>query len=72
MMAIAKQHDETLTLTAAQETLGVSRTTLWRIIRSYQIQTLTDVLDTRIKLVKKCDIERVLEDAEKVRRGIAA
>jgi predicted DNA-binding protein (UPF0251 family) len=72
MMAIAKQHDETLTLTAAQEMLGVSRTTLWRIIRSYQIQTLTDVLDTRIKLVKKSDIERVLEDAEKVRRGIAA
>ncbi len=71
-MAIAKQHDETLTLTAAQEMLGVSRTTLWRIIRSYQIQTLTDVLDTRIKLVKKSDIERVLEDAEKVRRGIAA
>ncbi|MCA1565296.1 MAG: helix-turn-helix domain-containing protein [Acidobacteria bacterium] len=72
MMAIARQHDETLTLTAAQEMLGVSRTTLWRIIRSYQIQTLTDVLDTRIKLVKKSDIERVLEDAEKVRRGIAA
>ena len=71
-MAIARQHDETLTLTAAQEMLGVSRTTLWRIIRSYQIQTLTDVLDTRIKLVKKSDIERVLEDAEKVRRGIAA
>lgn len=71
-MAIAKQHDETLTLTAAQEMLGVSRTTLWRIIRSYQIQTLTDVLDTRIKLVRKSDIERVLEDAEKVRRGIAA
>ena len=71
-MAIAKQHDETLTLTAAQEMLGVSRTTLWRIIRSYQIQTLTDVLDTRIKLVRKRDIERVLEDAEKVRRGIAA
>ena len=71
-MAIAKQHGETLTLTAAQEMLGVSRTTLWRIIRSYQLQTLTDVLDTRIKLVKKRDIERVLEDAEKVRRGIAA
>ena len=71
-MTIARLNNETLTLTAAQEMLGVSRTTLWRIIRSYQIQTLTDVLDTRLKLVKKSDIERVLEDAEKVRRGIAA
>jgi predicted DNA-binding protein (UPF0251 family) len=67
-----KQKRETLTLTEAQELLGVSRSTLWRILKTYQFQTLTDILDTRVKLVRKSDIERVLEDAEKVRQGIAA
>jgi predicted DNA-binding protein (UPF0251 family) len=67
-----KQKRETLTLTEAQELLGVSRSTLWRILKTYQIQALTDVLDTRVKLVRKADIERVLADAEKVRQGIAA
>jgi predicted DNA-binding protein (UPF0251 family) len=67
-----KQQRETLTLTEAQELLGVSRSTLWRILKTYQLQTLTDILDTRVKLVRKSDIERVLADAEKVRQGIAA
>lgn len=67
-----KQKRETLTLTEAQELLGVSRSTLWRILKTYQFQALTDVLDTRVKLVRKADIERVLADAEKVRQGIAA
>jgi predicted DNA-binding protein (UPF0251 family) len=71
-MANDKQKRETLTLTEAQELLGVSRSTLWRILKTYQLQTLTDVLDTRVKLVRKADIERVLADAEKVRQGIAA
>ena len=67
-----KEKRETLTLTEAQELLGVSRSTLWRILKAYQFQALTDVLDTRVKLVRKADIERVLADAEKVRQGIAA
>lgn len=67
-----KEKRETLTLTEAQELLGVSRSTLWRILKTYQFQTLTDILDTRVKLVRKSDIERVLADAEKVRQGIAA
>jgi predicted DNA-binding protein (UPF0251 family) len=71
-MANDKQQRETLTLTEAQELLGVSRSTLWRILKTYQLQTLTDILDTRVKLVRKSDIERVLADAEKVRQGIAA
>ena len=72
LMTNDKQKRETLTLTEAQELLGVSRSTLWRILKTYQFQTLTDILDTRVKLVRKSDIERVLADAEKVRQGIAA
>lgn len=63
---------DTLTLTEAKERLGVSRGTLWRLIKTYNIKTFTDVLDTRVKRVRLPDIERVLADAERVRRGIAA
>lgn len=67
-----EQGPQTLTISEAQERLGVSRTTLWRILRAYQIGTLTDVLDTRVKRVRAADIDKVLEDAARVRRGIAA
>jgi hypothetical protein len=71
-MGTAENGVETLTLTEAKERLGVSRGTLWRLIKTYHIQTFTDVLDTRVKRVRLPDIERVLADAERVRRGIAA
>ena len=71
-MEKTKEAVETLTLTEAQKQLGVARNTLWRIIRTYKIQTFNDVLDTRVKRVRLKDIERVLEEAERVRRGIAA
>jgi hypothetical protein len=63
---------KTFTMAEAQTHLGVSRTTLWRIMRDYNIETFTDVLDNRVKRVSAVDIDRVLRDAEHVRRGIAA
>lgn len=63
---------ETETLTEAQKRLGVARATLWRLIRKYNLETLPDVLDSRVKRVRRADIDRILEDAERVRRGIAA
>jgi hypothetical protein len=71
-MEKTKEAVETLTLTEAQKLLGVARNTLWRIIKRYQIQTFNDVLDTRVKRVRQKDIQRVLDEAERVRRGIAA
>jgi predicted DNA-binding protein (UPF0251 family) len=71
-MIKTKEDGETLTLTEAQKRLGVARNTLWRIIKRYQIQTFNDVLDTRVKRVRLKDIQRVLDEAERVRRGIAA
>ena len=71
-MTAAKNSPETLTLTEAQKHLGVARNTLWRVIRRYNIPTFSDVLDSRVKRVRVSDIERVLEEAEKVRRGLAA
>jgi hypothetical protein len=63
---------KTFTLTEAEKYLGVSRVTLWRIIRQYKIATYTDVLDRRIKRVKRTDIDAVRADAERVREGRAA
>jgi predicted DNA-binding transcriptional regulator AlpA len=63
---------DTSTLTEAQQLLGVSRTTLWRIIRQYKIPVFHDVLDSRVKRIRTADVEQVLEEAQRVRRGIAA
>jgi hypothetical protein len=63
---------KTLTLTEAEKYLGVSRVTLWRIIRQYNIPTYTDVLDRRIKRVRRADLDNVRADAERVREGEAA
>lgn len=63
---------ETETLSEAMRRMGVSRATLWRLLRKYQIDTFADVLDSRSKRVRKADIDRILQDAERVRRGIAA
>lgn len=67
-----KSNTQTLTLTEAEKHLGVSRVTLWRIIREYRIPTFTDVLDRRVKRIRISDIAGVLEDADRVRRGEAA
>ncbi|HEY0101654.1 MAG TPA: hypothetical protein VGB76_22195 [Pyrinomonadaceae bacterium] len=63
---------QTISISEAQTRLGVSRTALWRLIRSYNIETFQDVLDARVKRVRVSDIQRVLDDADRVRRGIAA
>lgn len=71
-MATTIQALATETLTEAQKRLGVARATLWRLIRKYDVETFPDVLDSRVKRVRRADIDRILEDAERVRRGIAA
>ena len=63
---------QTMTLTEAEKHLGVSRVTLWRIIREYRIPTFSDVLDKRVKRVRYADISVVLIEAERARRGEAA
>jgi len=61
-----------MTLTEAEKHLGVSRVTLWRIIREYRIPIFSDVLDKRVKRVRYADISVVLSEAERTRRGEAA
>jgi hypothetical protein len=71
-MSAKKDGFETIMITEAQRRLGVSRSTLWRLIRSYGLETFPDVLDSRVKRVRVVDVERILDDADRARRGLAA
>jgi hypothetical protein len=63
---------KTFTLTEAEKYLSVSRVTLWRLIRQYKVSTFTDVLDLRVKRVRRSDIDRILAEADRIREGEAA
>ncbi|MGI9106897.1 MAG: hypothetical protein ACR2G4_11685 [Pyrinomonadaceae bacterium] len=67
-----KTATETKSITEAQAILGVSRTALWRLIRTYNIEIFPDVLDARVRRLRVSDLTRILDDADKARRGIAA
>ena len=71
-MITSEAEAATETLTEAQKRLGVSRSTLWRLLRQYGVPTVRDVLDSRSKRVRKADIDRILDDALRVRKGLAA
>ena len=55
-MDFNNDNHKTFTLTEAEKYLGVSRATLWRIIRQYKIPTYTDVLDRRVKRVLRIQL----------------
>jgi predicted DNA-binding protein (UPF0251 family) len=63
------KQEKTETLKRARERLGVSRTALWRLIRKYKIEVVNDVLDGRAKRVRVADINRVIEEARRIRNG---
>lgn len=60
----------TQSLSEAQKTLQVSRTTLWRVLRKYGVEVVEDVLDARIKRVRITDLMRIQAEAERVRKGL--
>lgn len=63
---------KTFTLTEAEKYLNVSRVTLWRLIRQYKVPTFTDILDRRVKRIRRLDIDQILAEADRVREGEAA
>jgi predicted DNA-binding transcriptional regulator AlpA len=71
-MNLGGDNPKTFTLTEAEKYLGVSRATLWRLIRQYTVPTFTDVLDRRVKRVRRSDLDRILAEADRVREGEAA
>lgn len=71
-MDTSSDSPKTFTLTEAEKYLSVSRVTLWRLIRQYKVATFTDVLDRRVKRVRRSDINQILAEADRVREGEAA
>jgi predicted DNA-binding protein (UPF0251 family) len=66
---VGEEQDRTETLKEARKRLGVSRTALWRLIRKYEIEVVDDILDGRAKRVRVADIDRIIEEARRVRSG---
>jgi predicted site-specific integrase-resolvase len=58
-----------ITLTEAGEILHVSRTKIARMVREGVLQTVSDPLDARVKLVKKEDVERIAQMSRRGREG---
>lgn len=60
---------KTVSTTEAINLVGVSRATFWRLVKRYKIATFEDVLDRRVKLIKREDVDRLLAFARSVRNG---
>ncbi len=51
--------EEYMTLQEAREFLGISRPTMWRVLKDGDLPVYADPLDKRKKLVKREDVERL-------------
>lgn len=60
---------KTVSTSEAIKLVGVSRATFWRLVKRYQITTFEDVLDRRVKLIRRDDVDRLLAFARRVRAG---
>jgi ACT domain-containing protein len=60
---------KTVSTTEAINMVGVSRATFWRLVKRYNILTIEDVLDRRVKLIRREDVTKLLAFARRVRNG---
>lgn len=60
---------KTVSTSEAIKLVGVSRATFWRLVKRYNIATFQDVLDRRVKLIKREDVNKLLSLARSVRNG---
>jgi excisionase family DNA binding protein len=49
--------DEFVTMTEAQEILGVSRFKIWQLVRDGELETFEYPLDRRQKLIRRSDLD---------------
>ena len=61
-----------LTVSQARERLGVSRMTMYRLLRRYNVPLYADPRDARVRLVKADDVERLTRPIPLEDQGKAA
>jgi excisionase family DNA binding protein len=59
--------DDYITVTEARELLGVSKVKIARMIRDGELVTVPDKRDARVKLVKRSDVERIIQSPTRTR-----
>ncbi len=62
-------NSKTVSTTEAINLVGVSRATFWRLVKRHNITTFQDVLDRRVKLIRREDLNKLLSLARSVRNG---
>jgi DNA-binding MurR/RpiR family transcriptional regulator len=50
-----------LTIAEARERLGVSKMTMLRLMKRFNVATYSDPRDARVKLIKVGDVERLMQ-----------
>ena len=53
----AAEAGEYVTMTEAQEVLGVSRFKIWQLVRDGELSTYQSTLDRRQKLIRRSDLD---------------
>jgi excisionase family DNA binding protein len=59
--------DDYITVTEARELLGVSKVKIARMIRDGELVTVPDKRDARVKLVKRSDVEKIMQSPTRTR-----
>jgi excisionase family DNA binding protein len=59
---------ELVTMSEAAQILGVSSTTMWRLVRDGVMPTHQDPLDRRSKLIDRADLERLMAQSRSSRQ----
>ena len=62
---------EFVTMTEAQELLGVSRFKIWQLVRNGEIETFESQLDRRQKLIRRADLDALRNPRPRLVNGDA-
>jgi DNA-binding MurR/RpiR family transcriptional regulator len=61
-----------LTIAEAREQLGVSKMTMLRLMKRFDVETYSDPRDARVKLIKVGDVKRLMQPIPTAEAGKAA
>ena len=69
---MTRPEDEYVTMTEAQEILGVSRFKIWQLVKDGRLPTFQSELDRRQKLIRRSDLDALREPRRLEPEGKAA